>query len=234
MQCCVKLSTPIIFSKITFVSNIHQISKVINTLITTSEATQVFRPVTEVKCWSKLSVSYTLSLPWKIAGKQQRQWSILHKTKTWIQHVTLSADFGVTGGPDPDWDLLNSVWASTDTRGLNLYPLTSCHVQNHLQAPRGRSGPLLDRSNTRTETFASKEQGHQCTQVIKWHLPSQSSFSYLEILSVLIKIYFWFQKYAECCLRKQTITASNSWFFLFTLSQHFFVQTALREELQHK
>lgn len=64
----------------------------------------------------------------------------------------------VTWGPDPDWDLLTCVWASTDIHGHNLYPLTSCCVQNHLWAPCVRSGPFLDRSNARNELLQGKNK----------------------------------------------------------------------------
>lgn len=60
--------------------------------------------------------------------------SSANSTGTWMRTATVSTWLGVTRGPDPDWDLLTYVWASTDTRGLNLYPWTSCCVQNHLCA----------------------------------------------------------------------------------------------------
>lgn len=78
----------------------------------------------------------------------------------WSMSATCNCErrLGVAWGPDPDWDPLTRVWVSTDTRGLNLYPLTSCCVQNHLWAPCVRSAPLLDRSNTRIELLRGKNK----------------------------------------------------------------------------
>lgn len=124
----------------------------------------------------------------------------------WTVHKTMSATrncehrLGVTWGPDPDWDLLTSVWASTDTHGLNLYPLTSCCVQKHLRAPCIRSARSLDRSrglkfcNKRTRSSACK--GYQTAYCITLLL------SYLEIL---ISIHFSFHK-RQIDSEKHTIT----------------------------
>lgn len=77
---------------------------------------------------------------------------------TWGHECNWERRLGVTWAPDPDWDLLTSVWPSKDTHVFNLSPLTSCCGQNHPQDPCLRSGSCLDRSNSRRDFFFSMKE----------------------------------------------------------------------------
>lgn len=140
----------------------------------------------------------------------------------------------VTWGPDPDWDLLTRVWDSTDTHGLNLYPLTSCCVQNHLWAPCLKSGPLLDRSDTRYKLKQGKNK------VIGIQSSSDDTLHLTYLLVNFIAQTLFNSKKGKLSVKwnemnnEQSQEVTPDLYAFHALSPYFFVQTAPGKELQRK
>lgn len=92
---------------------------------------------------------------------------------------------GVTWGPDPDWDPLTSVWVSTDTRGLNLYPLTSCCVQNHVTTFLCKVWSLsgsIKHKEWRV-TLSGKQERRLHLEAVRQHVASQHLPCYVQMSS---------------------------------------------------